>query len=126
MELEKVIDDFNQFSDSLHIQWDLSHPQWILLRLSGSLDTGNSHSLNLVLNECFTDKTRGVALDMKDLNYMSSTGVGVLSSFLVQSKKISKPYVFLQPQDKVRKVFALLGFEQFFQMQDRLEEEAPL
>ena len=56
------------------------------------------------------------------LNYVSSTGIGSFTAFLKAVKPRGGDIVLLEIQPKVYEVFQLLGFSQFFNIKDNLEE----
>jgi anti-sigma B factor antagonist len=56
------------------------------------------------------------------LNYVSSTGIGSFTAFLKAVKPRGGDLVLLEIQPKVYEVFQLLGFSQFFNIKENLEE----
>ena len=56
------------------------------------------------------------------LNYVSSTGIGSFTAFLKAVKPRGGDLVLLEIQPKVYEVFQLLGFSQFFNIKDNLDE----
>ncbi|MFW6223263.1 MAG: STAS domain-containing protein, partial [Spirochaetota bacterium] len=56
------------------------------------------------------------------LNYVSSTGIGSFTAFLQAVKPRGGDLVLLEIQPKVYEVFQLLGFSQFFNIKDNLDE----
>jgi hypothetical protein len=56
------------------------------------------------------------------LNYVSSTGIGSFTAFLKAVKPRGGDLVLLEIQPKVYEVFQLLGFSQFFNIKDNLDD----
>jgi hypothetical protein len=56
------------------------------------------------------------------LNYVSSTGIGSFTAFLKSAKPRGGDLVLLEIQPKVYEVFQLLGFSQFFNIKDNLDD----
>jgi hypothetical protein len=56
------------------------------------------------------------------LNYVSSTGIGSFTAFLKGVKPRGGDLVLLEIQPKVYEVFQLLGFSQFFNIKDNLDD----
>ena len=56
------------------------------------------------------------------LNYVSSTGIGSFTAFLKAVKPRGGDLVLLEIQPKVYEVFQLLGFSQFFNIKENLDE----
>ena len=56
------------------------------------------------------------------LNYVSSTGIGSFTAFLKMVKPKGGDIILLEIQPKVYEVFQLLGFSQFFNIKDTIED----
>ncbi|MDR2468307.1 MAG: STAS domain-containing protein, partial [Spirochaetaceae bacterium] len=56
------------------------------------------------------------------LNYVSSTGIGSFTTFLKMVKSAGGDLVLFDVQPKVFEVFQLLGFSQFFNIRDNMED----
>ena len=61
-------------------------------------------------------------LDCSELNYISSTGIGSLASFLRNTQTKNGHLVLVSLQDSVHEVFVILGFTQFFTVKDSQDE----
>ena len=57
-----------------------------------------------------------------NLNYVSSTGIGLFTDFLKLVKEKGGDLVLLSVQPKVYEVFQLLGFSQLFNFKEKLNE----
>ena len=53
-------------------------------------------------------------MDCSALNYISSTGIGSLASFLRNTQSKNGHLVLVSLQESVHEVFVILGFTQFF------------
>ena len=75
------------------------------VELSGSLDSETYHDLKQELDEIVNDKTKAIMLDMGNLNYISSAGIGVIMATkkLLKQKNATFAMVNLKPQ--IEKVF---------------------
>lgn len=80
----------------------------LTLSLSGALDTENAPKLEEVMNESLTGVT-SLIIDLKDLNYISSSGLRVL---LMASKTMNRQgnMVVKNPNEVVSEVFEFTGF----------------
>jgi len=80
----------------------------LTLSLSGALDTENAPKLEEVMNESLTGVT-SLIIDLKDLNYISSSGLRVL---LMASKTMNRQgtMVVKNPNKVVSEVFEFTGF----------------
>jgi len=60
---------------------------WVIVNLSGELDMGNSSSFkNEVVNELISKGKVDIALDFTNLDYIDSSGLGVIVSLHKRSK----------------------------------------
>jgi anti-anti-sigma factor len=122
MSWQKRLTEINDKDTGLRVTEREGRGSWTVLSVNGYLDTANSHLFGKILMRGFQEDSAGLALEIRDLQYISSTGVGVLSSILVESKKRGQPFCLIGMQEKVKKVFSLLGFEKFFHTVERIEE----
>jgi anti-anti-sigma factor len=91
-------------------------PPGLSLELGGSLDGNNSHDFGAIAQAALKSVRGGDALilDLGALTYISSTGVGTLTSILSEARR-RETYLFLRGmQDRVKAVFDVLGFSEFF------------
>jgi len=78
------------------------------VELRGPIDTVTSPQLKKELEEIIDERTRAVILDMGDVDYVSSKGLGVIvwAQKALKRKKASFAMVNLQPQ--IKKLFDLM------------------
>ena len=82
----------------------------VKVSLVGRLDTNTSGQLETALNELFDKEKFNVVIDLKDLEYVSSSGLRV---FLGAQKKVSAAsgnMVVKNVNDTVMEVFEMTGF----------------
>lgn len=89
----------------------------VIVKLGGRLDSGAAHAAEEGFNGCLGGGTPHLAVDMTNLDYISSAGLRVL---LVMAKKVQqakgKVALFgLSPN--VRQVFSVSGFDTIFSIQ---------
>ncbi len=89
----------------------------IVLGLSGALDMRISHDVDGLLSAVIDLAEVGHPfwVDLAGVDYISSTGVGSLVMALTRARKQNIPLHLRDMTDKVRSVFDLLGFLQFFE-----------
>jgi anti-anti-sigma factor len=86
------------------------------LALSGELDMKASSDLTPLLELAVTEcppKGR-LVLDLSFVNYISSTGVGLLSSILVMAERRSVSLILLDIPPRVRNIMDTLGLMSYF------------
>ncbi len=87
------------------------------LRLYGSLDLDSSRRLQDLLSWIIDRQARQPRLivDLGEVNYISSSGVGALTVGLSAARKRDIRFQIKNLQPKVRSIFVLLGLMGFFE-----------
>jgi anti-anti-sigma factor len=94
----------------------------LVLYLSGYIDTYNSNFFQKRIQKAIENGFIRLIFQCGGLNYVSSTGIGSFTAFLKSTKPRGGDLVLLEIQPKVYEVFQLLGFSQFFNIKENLEE----
>lgn len=94
----------------------------LILYLTGYIDTYNSNFFQKRVTRAVESGFIRLIFHCGGLNYVSSTGIGSFTAFLKSVKPRGGDLVLLEIQPKVYEVFQLLGFSQFFNIKDNLEE----
>jgi anti-anti-sigma factor len=112
-----------EVNDMIRLKLELvpTLPECVRVLCVGRIDTYNS---NFVLKEfdlVAKSTYHKVWLDLRGVNYMSSTGVGTLSSFNKACRTSGKMLVMSGIQPKILEVLQLLGFVSFCTVADSEE-----
>lgn len=94
----------------------------LVLYLTGYIDTYNSNFFQKRVTKAVENGFSRLIFNCGGLNYVSSTGIGSFTAFLKAVKPRGGDLVLLEIQPKVYEVFQLLGFSQFFNIKDNLNE----
>lgn len=94
----------------------------ILVMLNGYIDTYNSVYFQKQVNKIVSVGFVRIIFNCANLNYVSSTGIGSFTAFLKLVKPKNGDIVLLNIQPKVYEVFQLLGFSQFFNIKETIED----
>jgi anti-anti-sigma factor len=94
----------------------------LVLYLTGYIDTYNSNFFQKRVSRAIENGYTRLIFHCGGLNYVSSTGIGSFTAFLKSVKPRGGDLVLLEIQPKVYEVFQLLGFSQFFNIKDSLDE----
>jgi anti-anti-sigma factor len=94
----------------------------LVLSLVGYIDTYNSHYFQKRVAKAVENGFIKLIFHCAGLNYVSSTGIGSFTAFLKSVKPQGGDLVLLEIQPKVYEVFQLLGFSQFFNIKDNLDD----
>ena len=94
----------------------------LVLNLTGYIDTYNSNYFQKRVARAIEAGYTKLVFQCGGLNYVSSTGIGSFTAFLKSVKPRGGDLVLLEIQPKVYEVFQLLGFSQFFNIKDNLDD----
>ena len=94
----------------------------LVLYLTGYIDTYNSNYFQKRVQKVIECGFFKLIFQCGSLNYVSSTGIGSFTAFLKGVKPRGGDLVLLDIQPKVYEVFQLLGFSQFFNIRESLDE----
>ena len=100
--------------DTIKIRLQRIDETCVVLYLVGHLDIYNSANTTRRINKIIEAGYRELIADCRQLNFVSSTGVGVLVEALKNTKSRNGNLVLLYLQPKVAEVLDLLGFQSFF------------
>ena len=121
-----ILNRANDFLDDLKIDAFLdstADQDRIYIRLQGVLGPLNTAEFAERILEFFQDdwKEIPIVMDLKDLQYISSSGIGTFTTIRMQADHKNSDLYLLQMNQKVRHVFDQLGFSSFFNLIDSLE-----
>jgi anti-anti-sigma factor len=94
----------------------------LILYLTGYIDTYNSNIFQKRVQRAIEKGCIQLIFHCGGLNYVSSTGIGSFTAFLKAVKPRNGNLVLLDIQPKVYEVFQLLGFSQFFNIKETLDD----
>lgn len=83
----------------------------LTLSLDGELDASSSVVLDTELNKPEILRNQKVLINCRQLNYISSAGLGVFISHLQRFQDAGVKLVFFNMQEKVHNVFEILGLD---------------
>lgn len=120
-----IVPDFdNDRDDSLKITLDLldNVDKGLLIYLNGYIDTYNSGFFQKQITKAIDAGFINIIFSCANLTYVSSTGIGAFTTVYKMVKSLGGNVVLLEVTQNVSEVFQLLGFSQFFNMKDTLEQ----
>jgi anti-sigma B factor antagonist len=80
-------------------------------KLVGEIDLSNAHYFKQQLEAALAEKRQNISLDLANLNYIDSTGLGVIISVYGAIKKDSLSVCLLNPKDNVKKLLSISGLD---------------
>ena len=90
--------------------------------LEGYIDTYNSSFFQKQLTKLISAGYFNLLFNCEALSYVSSTGLGSFTILLKMVKMKGGDIVLAAVQEKVSEVFQILGFSQFFNLKNTVEE----
>lgn len=125
MSNNEIVPGFDEEKDSslkISLEKVENKENTILIILNGYIDTYNSVYFQNQVGRIVSAGYINLIFSCAGLNYVSSTGIGSFTAFLKLAKPKGGDIVLLSIQPKVYEVFQLLGFSQFFNIKESLED----
>ena len=97
-------------------------PGCIIVNLSGYVDTYNTAYFTKQMDKIVDAGFIRIIFNCNTVNYISSTGISAFTSLHDQLSGKGGGMVLSQLQAKVKEVFQLLGFTDYFHFEDSLEK----
>lgn len=108
---------------SIEVKYFNNSEEYVLLKLTGFLDTYNSDDFSRAVVKFLEKKDRKIlVIDISSVNYMSSTGIGAFTALNKYCHQSNIKLYILGIQKNVKEVFSLLGFQSFFSYIDELKD----
>ena len=83
-----------------------------IISINGDLDASSSINLDKVLAKAIGENRNPILVDCNRLDYISSPGIGVFTSHLQECEARNISLVLYGMNDKVLKVFRILGLDE--------------
>ncbi|RKD22256.1 anti-sigma B factor antagonist [Caminicella sporogenes DSM 14501] len=87
------------------------------VELTGEVDIYTSNILKETLNELILKEETDIVLDCEKLDYIDSTGLGVLIGILKRLKNNEKNIIIANPKSNISKLFKITGLDKIFIME---------
>ena len=100
--INSIIDTKNDF-------WEVS--------LAGELDVSTADELKKSLHKLVDEKNIDMKLNLENLDYIDSTGLGVMIGILKRLKIENKEVYIEKPKNNIRKIFNITGLDKVFKME---------
>lgn len=90
--------------------------------VDGRIDSVGAVDLDLALQEAITAERYKLILDLGDVRYINSSGLRTLADILTQAQSNKGDLKLVNLNPKVKRVFEIIGFDNFFAIYPTLEE----
>ena len=98
----------------------------LILKLEGNLDMYSSIAFKDGFEKYVNDRDKEVLLDMQDILYMDSSGVGVLIKFLNHCKERDSKISIANLKPAIEKIFKVSGLIPYFNILSETESQDKL
>ena len=105
----------------MQVAWESVNGAWVV-RLGGRLDVSISDELEKILRQMLKQEPRPLVVNLEDVSYLTSSGIGVLLGIFRQLKTLELKMVLCQVSPAVEKLLEVVELSQVFQIFDREEE----
>jgi anti-sigma B factor antagonist len=86
--------------------------------LSGELDLSVAPDFRLVMEPLVGESGQDLIINMKDLKYIDSTGIGILLSILKARNGMEARFIVEEVPVRIQKLFDMTGIAKFFAPQE--------
>lgn len=93
-----------------------------ILSLSGEIDAYTAPKLKESLNPLTEQQGQEVIVDLENVNYMDSTGLGVFISALKSTKENDSKMKLVNIQDRVLRLFQITGLDEIIDVRSTVRE----
>ena len=97
------------------------HDRGAVVSVSGEIDVYTSPLLQERLVEVIRDGSSSIALDLSQVTFLDSTGLGVLITGLKRCRSADGDLVLVTAQPNVLKVLEITGLNEVFQVHDTID-----
>ncbi|MBC5998201.1 STAS domain-containing protein [Romboutsia hominis] len=101
--------NINSTLDSQNKFWDVN--------LGGELDVSTSDKLKEYLHKLADKEMLDMKINLENLEYIDSTGLGVMIGVLKKLKVGNKEIYIINPRSNVRKIFNITGLDKIFKVE---------
>ena len=85
--------------------------------VSWELDVSTADEFKEYLHKLIDKEIRNIRLNLETLDYIDSTGLGVIIGILKRIKVEDKEIYIKSPKDNVKKIFSITGLDKIFKME---------
>ena len=95
---------------------------WTVVEVKGEVDLYTAPRLKERMADLTAQGRSQLAVDLEGVEFMDSTGLGVLIGGLKRCREAGGTLALLRPREPVRKVLTITGLDKVFPIHDSLEQ----
>jgi len=93
-----------------------------VITVSGEVDLASSPELDTAIIAAIESGASSVAIDLTDVSFMDSSGLGVIVRGLKRCREADKDLDLVITNERVLKVFGITGLDQVIPIHDSIED----
>ena len=101
---------------SINVNFDKEKDIWDV-NLDGEIDIYTANTLKEQLSVVSEDKISDIKINMQNLEYIDSTGLGILIGILKRLKQKDKDIYIINIKPNVKKIFTITGLDKIFKLE---------
>jgi len=94
----------------------------VVIKIKGELILEHVEELKTKLFPLLQEEYKAIILDLSEVEFMDSSGIGFLVSLNNQAKQLNKHLLLLNPSKEVIKTLKLVNIYHFFEKIDEVDE----
>ena len=91
--------------------FDHDHNQW-KMEVSGEIDISTAKDFREALEKAYSDKKNDITLHFEQLNYIDSTGLGVIIGAYGKMKEKGNRIQIINPRQNIKKLLRITNLDQ--------------
>ena len=89
---------------------------YIIFGIKGNLDMNNVKYIKKIFDDAVDNGAASVAIDMAELNYIDSSGIGSFIGLMTKLKSTGGNVVLLNMKDDIERIFSMTKLLAFFKV----------
>lgn len=90
--------------------FDEKEKQWDII-IKGEVDISNADEFRNELNEAYEKQPSNLKINIADLSYIDSTGLGVIIGIFGKIKENDHSILLLEPRDNIKKLLRITSLD---------------
>lgn len=103
-------------SININSKLDSTNSFWSI-NLEGELDVSTADKLKEHLYKLANEQVLDMKINLSNLDYIDSTGLGVMIGVLKKIKSEEKEIYIINPKSNVKKIFTITGLDKIFKVE---------
>ena len=111
----------------MDLRLDVSvHGEWSVLRVGGEVDVATAPRMRERLISLVNDQRFFLVVDLSDVDFIDSTGLGVLIGALKRVRSRDGDLHLVCGDQRILRVFEITGLDQVFQIHETIDAAVPM